>query len=77
MAHKTITISEKAYNSLAEMKKEGESFTEVVLRITGKTRRKENFMQWLENNEPLNDLADAIEGIIKERQDWRLRSADL
>jgi predicted CopG family antitoxin len=34
MAHKTLTISEEAYEALAELKKEGESFTELIKRIT-------------------------------------------
>jgi len=33
VAHKTITISEEAYQALAKMKKERESFTDVILRV--------------------------------------------
>jgi len=33
MAHKTLTISEEAYEALASMKGEKESFTDVVLRL--------------------------------------------
>ncbi len=40
MAHKTLTISEEAYESLAELKKEGESFTELIKRITAPLRKK-------------------------------------
>ncbi len=35
MGYKTISLSEEAYKRLAERKREGESFSEVVLRITG------------------------------------------
>lgn len=40
MAHKTLTISEEAYNSLVHLKKEGESFTDLINRITGLVRKK-------------------------------------
>ncbi len=40
MAHKTLTISEEAYEMLAELKKEGESFTELVKRITAPLRKR-------------------------------------
>ncbi len=40
MAHKTLTISEEAYEMLAELKKEGESFTELIKRITAPLRKK-------------------------------------
>lgn len=32
MSHKTITISDKAYATLKRRKKDGESFTDVILR---------------------------------------------
>jgi len=35
MAHKTLTISEEAYNALVKQKKSGdESFTKIILRLT-------------------------------------------
>ena len=40
MAHKTLTISEEAYEALSELKKEGESFTELIKRITQPLRKK-------------------------------------
>ena len=40
MAHKTITISEEAYEMLAELKKDSESFTELVKRIAAPLRKK-------------------------------------
>ncbi len=40
MAHKTLTISEEAYEALASLKKEGESFTELIKRITAPLRKK-------------------------------------
>ncbi|KPQ42098.1 MAG: hypothetical protein MPEBLZ_03346, partial [Candidatus Methanoperedens nitroreducens] len=40
MAHKTLTISEEAYEALAGLKKEGESFTDLVKRITAPLRKR-------------------------------------
>lgn len=40
MAHKTLTISEEAYKALAELKKDKESFTELIKRITMPLRKK-------------------------------------
>ncbi len=40
MAHKTLTISEEAYKSLVQLKKEGESFTVLINRITGIVKKK-------------------------------------
>ncbi len=40
MSHKTLTISEEAYEMLAELKKEGESFTELIKRITSPLRKR-------------------------------------
>ncbi len=40
MAHKTLTISEEAYEALAELKKEKESFTDLIKRVTAPMRKK-------------------------------------
>ena len=40
MAHKTLTISEEAYTSLVQLKKEGESFTALINRIAEIGRKK-------------------------------------
>ena len=38
MGTKTITITEDAYESLKQHKRDGESFTDTILRITGSDR---------------------------------------
>jgi len=40
MPYKTIKISEEAYEGLAELKKEGESFNELIMRLTKPLRKK-------------------------------------
>ena len=40
MGHKTVTISEDAYDALAALKRDGESFTNLIKRITGLVRKK-------------------------------------
>lgn len=40
MSRKTLTISEEAYNALAELKKEGETFSDLIKRITTPLRKK-------------------------------------
>ena len=43
MSLKTVTLSEDAYNSLAARKREGESFSEVVRRLTRTDRSLREF----------------------------------
>lgn len=73
MAHKTITISEEAYKALARIKNEKESFTDVILRITGIKSKKKQLIEWLESTETNEDLAQAIENVYKNRKIWTFR----
>ena len=74
MAHKTITISEEAYNLLKESKKENESFTEVIKRILKAKKKRKDFLDWLSSNKDLTDLADSVESVYSERKDIKLRN---
>ncbi len=65
MAHKTLTISEEAYKSLVTLKKEGESFTDVINRITGLVRKK-----------PLKDFAGRLKDDKFEKAVIEIRSSD-
>jgi len=40
MAHKTLTISEEAYEALKKLKVENESFTKTILRLGKKLKKK-------------------------------------
>lgn len=73
MAHKTITISEEAYNLLKESKKENESFTEVIKRVLKAKKKRKDFLDWLSSNKDLTDLADSVESVYTERKDIKLR----
>lgn len=73
MAHKTITISEEAYFVLKSLKKDRESFTDVIIRISNKKLKKIELIAWLDNNEINNDLVDSIECEFLKRRDVKLR----
>lgn len=72
MATKTLTITEEAYERLARLKKENESFSKVIERITNK--RKLSEFAGILSEESANELEDAIkEGRIQHRKSSELR----
>lgn len=76
MAHKTITVSEEAYQALAKMKGEKESFTEAILRITRK-REEGTLLDFLKSVKPDEEFAAILEDVIKERRTISLRAPKL
>jgi predicted CopG family antitoxin len=66
MAHKTITISEEAYEALAEAKAAKESFTDVILRIL-KKRQEGTLLDYVRSIEPDEEFATTLEDVLKER----------
>ncbi len=64
MAHKTLTISEEAYNALKRLKREEESFSDVILRIT----RSASLLEYVESTEFSRELADRIEEVYRARE---------
>ncbi|WP_290598268.1 MULTISPECIES: antitoxin VapB family protein [unclassified Archaeoglobus] len=73
MAHKTLTISEEAYNALKKLKKRGESFSDVILRIT----KSVSLLEYVESAEFPQELADNIEEVYREREMVKSRAVEL
>jgi predicted CopG family antitoxin len=66
MAHKTITISEEAYEALAGLKAARESFTDVILR-TVKKRKEGTLLDYNRSLVPDEEFAKTLEDVVKER----------
>jgi predicted CopG family antitoxin len=73
MAHKTLTISEEAYDALAREKSRDESFTKVILRLT-KKKAAGNLLDYVRSFSPDEELASAVEKVLKKRSAIHLRS---
>ena len=73
MSHKTITISEAAYKSLARLKKERESFSNVILRVT----KKGTLLEYVKSAEPPEDLPAKVEDAYLSREKIRGREVEL
>jgi predicted CopG family antitoxin len=73
VAHKTITISEEAYNALAAKKEEHESFTDVILRVTSDRGKASSLLKLIESWPPDEDLANSIESAMKRTRKAKLR----
>jgi predicted CopG family antitoxin len=77
MAHKTITISEEAYRELARMKRDNESFTEVILRITSRKGSAEALLRFLELSGRSEELARNVELVVERTRKARLHKMAL
>lgn len=67
MAHKTLTISEEAYNALSRIKTKDESFTKTILRLT-KKRSAGNLLDYVRSFSPDEELASAVEKVLQKRE---------
>ena len=76
MAHKTITISEEAYDALSRMKKANESFTEVILRLASKGNA-QALLDFVKKLPPSEDLARNIELAMVRTRKTKLRKFKL
>ncbi len=77
MAHKTITISDDAYEALAKSKKENESFTKVILRLTSERRKANSLLEHVLGSPADEELAQSIEKTMRRTRSARLKPADL
>lgn len=66
MGHRTLTVSDEAYNALAKMKKERESFTETILRLTKRIERG-TLLDYIKTLEPDEEFAATLEAVVEER----------
>ena len=73
MAHKTLTISEEAYKALSRLKSHRESFTDVILRLTARTR-KGSLLDYVRSIQPDEEFAETLEQIVRGRERARVRS---
>ncbi|AIF82351.1 hypothetical protein NTE_00269 [Candidatus Nitrososphaera evergladensis SR1] len=77
MPTRTLSITEEAYMALKASKKEGESFTDVILRLTGNKGSAKRLLEMMdEMHSP--ELADNIEQASKEfRKNFKTRDVEL
>jgi len=77
MGHKTITISDQAYRSLAKLKLENESFTEAILRLTSRQGSGRSLLEFLEKLPASEELARNIENASKRMRASKLQKIRL
>ena len=65
MGTTTISLSDEAYRALKSQKKEGESFSELILRVFGRGNPSA-ILAYLEESKPNLELADAVESASNE-----------
>jgi predicted CopG family antitoxin len=78
MTHKTITLSEDAYNALNTLRKGKESFTDVILRKFAKSKSRDllNYVKAMEIDREILILASDVEEIYKNRDKVKLEERD-
>ncbi len=77
MAHKTITISDNAYQALAKSKRENESFTKVILRLTSESGTASLLLEHLRGSAADEELAGSIERAMEMTRSAKLTPAKL
>ncbi|MCY3415124.1 MAG: antitoxin VapB family protein [Candidatus Heimdallarchaeota archaeon] len=82
MATKTLSISEEAYNNLVLLKKEGESFSQLILRLTTKKGDPKTILDTLNvlisnDDGDLEDLSKNLEEVYQIRKSRKTRKVEL
>ncbi len=77
MGHKTITISDDAYDALARSKKGEESFTKVILRLTSERTGAGALLKHIESSPADEELASRVEEAMRRTRRAQLKPADL
>ena len=77
MGHKTITISDDAYNALARARNDNESFTKVILRLTSEGTRAKSLLVHLKGLGPDEELAKNIEAAMRRTRRAQLTRATI
>jgi len=77
MAHKTITISEEAYRSLARLKSGKESFTDAILRLTSQRGTASSLLEFLQNLPASEELAQNVETSMERMRKNKLQRVAL
>jgi len=74
MAHKTLTISEEAYDALNSLKNQNESFTELILRLS-RQKRIGSLSEFIKKIAPDQGLAENVELASRRLRKTKLRRA--
>lgn len=77
MAHKNITISAEAYEALARLKKERESFTDVILRVAAEKTGAAALLRAVKAIAPDNELAEKVESSSVRLRGTKLRRPEI
>ena len=76
MGTTTISLSDEAYRVLKSQKREGESFSDLILRVFGRGNPA-TILAYLEESEPNLDLADSVESASEGlRRDLKLERVE-
>ena len=77
MGHKTITVSDEAYDALDRSRLGDESFTKVILRLTSGRGSAKSLLEHVKTLRPDEDLASSIEAAMERTRRARLGRADI